>query len=137
MRDHSGLRRETYGPGIPYRSRMERDGWVVKQGTSRSKRILEKTFPQGWVLRRLGWRGGYELENPNEGKLDFPAWEWAEWDRHRLVWADAGRLQAARLGAHKMTAVHTLYDFNNMVPPPHYSTRMNLRSSGCGARPHS
>jgi hypothetical protein len=34
----------------------------------------------GWrlgILRRLGWNGGYELDQPGECKLVFPAWEWA------------------------------------------------------------
>ena len=29
IRDDSGLRRETYGPKLPYRSRGEREGWVL------------------------------------------------------------------------------------------------------------
>jgi hypothetical protein len=42
--------------------------------------------------------GGYELEQPGECKLVFPAWEWAEWDRRRLVWAYGDCLRAARVG---------------------------------------
>ncbi len=118
IRDNSGLHRETYGPRIPYRSRMERDGWVGMTGARHTtKPIFEKTLREGWILRRLGWDGGYELEHPQEGKQSCPNWEWAEWDRHRLVWAENGCLRAARLGTPKIGIVHNLYDFNGMVPP--------------------
>ena len=116
IRDNSGLRRETYGPHLPYRSRMERDGWVAKSGGTNGP-VFEKVIREGWILRRIGWNGGYELEHPAECKLAFPAWEWAEWDRQRIVWADGGYLRAARVGTHKLGAVHTLCDFNGMVPP--------------------
>ncbi|HEY3128435.1 MAG TPA: hypothetical protein VGL91_03180 [Acidobacteriota bacterium] len=116
IRDNSGLRRETYGPHRPYQSRMERDGWVVKKGANNGP-IFEKIIRESWILRRVGWNGGYELERSGEGKLSFPVWEWAEWDRQRIVWADGGCLRAARLGTNKLGAVRTLYDFNGMVPP--------------------
>lgn len=116
IRDNSGLRRETYGPNRPYRSRMERDGWVVQKGGA-SDPVFEKTIGEGWILRRIGWRDRYELEQPGECKLEFPAWEWAEWDRQRLLWANGGCLRAARIGTHKLGSVRTLYDFNGMAPP--------------------
>jgi len=47
--------------------------------------------------------------------LPFP-WEWADWDRHRLVFAEAGCIRAAHLGSHKLATIHTLYDFNRMTP---------------------
>ena len=118
IRDNSGLRRETYGPSVSYRSRMEREGWILTTGTRpATKPIFEKALREGWILRRLGSHDGYELEHPHEGKLSFPAWEWAEWDRHRLVWADSGCLRTAQVGTHKVGTVHTLYDFNSMLPP--------------------
>ena len=110
IRDNSGLRRETYGPLRRYASRLERDGWVARDSGDRSS-IFEKSIREGWILRRIGWRGGYELEQPGECKLAFPAWEWAEWDRHRLVWAESGCLRAANVGSHKLGTVHTLRDF--------------------------
>ncbi|MDP9115371.1 MAG: hypothetical protein M3O20_17045, partial [Acidobacteriota bacterium] len=76
----------------------------------------EKTIREGWILRRIGWNGSYELEQPGECKLQFPTWEWAEWDRKRLVWAEGGCLKTAALGSHKLGSVRTLYDFNGMVP---------------------
>lgn len=116
IRDNSGLRRETYGARRAYQSRMERDGWVAKKGGVNGT-VFEKTIRNGWILRQVGWKGGYELDRPGECKLVFPTWEWAEWDRKRLVWTDGGCLRAARVGSHKLGSVHTLYDFNGMVPP--------------------
>jgi hypothetical protein len=80
-----------------------------------SPTIHQKTIREGWVLRRM--RNGYELEQPGECKLSFPSWEWADWDRHRLVWTEAGCLKAAMIGSHQLKTVRTLYDFNTMLPP--------------------
>jgi hypothetical protein len=119
IRDNSGLRREVYRPHLPFQSRMERDGWV-EQKRGGDAPLFEKRIRNGWILRRIGWKAGYELEQPGECKLPFPAWEWAEWDRERIVWADGGCLRAARIGSHKLGSVHTLYDFNRMPPPPKF-----------------
>jgi hypothetical protein len=78
--------------------------------------VFEKTIRHGWILRKVGWEGGYELEQAEEGKLAFPAWEWAEWGRGRLVWAGRGCLWAARVGAHKVGSARALFDFNGMAP---------------------
>lgn len=59
----------------------------------------------------------YELGRPEEGAtLTFLDWQWAEWDRCRLVWADHGCPRAAALGARQIGSAHTLCDFNNMAP---------------------
>lgn len=115
IRDHSGLRKEIYGPHLRFRSREERDGWRRTGDTDRP--VIEKTIRNGWILRKLGWRaqGGYELEQPEECRLRFPLWEWAEWDRKRLVWAENGCLRSARIGSHKLGPIRTLYDFNTMA----------------------
>jgi hypothetical protein len=115
IRDHSGLRREVDRPHLRFRSREERDGWGGKGGDPTA---IEKSIRNGWILRKFGWaaQGGYELEQPGECKLPFPGWEWAEWDRKRLVWAEKGCLRSARIGSHKLGPVRTLYDFNGMVP---------------------
>jgi hypothetical protein len=118
IRDNSDLRRETFSPKVPFRSRMERDGWVAIIGaTQATQPIFEKVLRGGWILRRIGWDGGYELVHPMEGKLLFPAWEWADWDRHRLVWAERGCLRTARIGTQKLGSAQTLHDFNRMIPP--------------------
>jgi hypothetical protein len=75
----------------------------------------EKDLPRGWVLRLL-FAPGCELEHPSSGRLKpFPAWQWAEWDRNRLVWAEKGCLFAAPL--YRETAIgppKLLYNFNDM-----------------------
>ena len=124
IRDDSGLRRETCAANRPYPSRTERDGWV-KQGRNRTEPLFEKALPEGWTLRRVGWNGGYELEHSGQPTLAFPAWEWADWDRRRIVWAESGRLNTARLESHKLGVVRTLYDFNGMVPPDNGSARID------------
>ena len=121
IRDDSGLRRET---DRPVQSRMERDGWTLRWGSAKRRRypVFEKTIREGWILRKTGWRGGYELEQPGECKLSLPTWEWAEWDRHRPTWAEAGCLRAAAVGTHKLGTVRTLYDSNGMTPPASVET---------------
>ncbi len=88
---------------------MKRDGWIPASGRGP---IFEKAIRHGWILRMLGWSGGYELEQPGECKLAFPDWQWADQDWQRLAWAEGGCLRAAALGSHKLGAVRTLFDFN-------------------------
>src|SRR5262249_561076 len=75
IRDNSGRRRETDGPRLPHQSRLERDGWLAKADGADGA-LIEKSLRGGWILRRIGWRGPYELELPGECKLPFPTWEW-------------------------------------------------------------
>jgi hypothetical protein len=116
IRDTKELRRDFKRPAD---SRAERDGWVRTSGPRVRVRVFEKAIPKGWILRRTNRypvKDRYELEQPEDGsKLLFPAWEWAEWDRNRLVWAEAGCLRAAKVGVHTLGTVRTLYDFNEQV----------------------
>jgi hypothetical protein len=113
LRDDTELKRIFIRPAL---SRMERDGWVRKE-TRRKTELLEafdKDIPKGWILRlRQNYlENRYELEQREHGlTLEFPTWEWADWDRKRLVWAEQGCLRAARIEPRKLGAVHTLYDF--------------------------
>jgi hypothetical protein len=116
IRDESGLRRMTYGPHLAWHERLERAGWVRKGGSAQFP-IREKTLHEGWILRKTPHERGYELELPGECRMTFPAWEWADWDRDRLAWAENGFLRAARLGSSKLGTIRTLYDFNGMLPP--------------------
>ena len=113
VRDDGLLRRS----GIrPARSRAEREGWTAK-----SDRVSEKTLPEGWVLRRITRHAKpdrHEVEQSEAGlKLSFPTWEWADWDRKRLVWAESGCLRAAKLGSRGLGKACTLQDFSAMKPP--------------------
>jgi hypothetical protein len=59
----------------------------------------------------------YELEHRDHGlTLEFPTWEWADWDRNRLVWAEQGCLRAASVGPRELGSITTLHDFNAMTP---------------------
>jgi hypothetical protein len=75
----------------------------------------EKELPRGWILR-LVFAQGYELEHPSSRQSkQFPASQWAELDRNRLVWAEKGCLFAAALD--RQAGVGTpklLHDFNDM-----------------------
>ena len=79
IRDHSGLREAR----SPRKSRMERDGWVLRTATVKGQ-VFEKTIREGWILRKVG--------------------------------RDDGCLRSAAIGTYKLGPVHTVYDFNGMVP---------------------
>jgi hypothetical protein len=108
LRDDSGMRREEWSRPA---SRMEREGWKKRDGGY----TFEKALPKGWILRRHSPYSSsprHELEQPEDGnRLAFPDWEWADWDRTRLVWAESGKVRAAQLGSHKLGTVRTLKDF--------------------------
>lgn len=112
IRDTHELRRDSKQPAA---SRMERDGWVWKSKPREPTQVFEKAIPNGWILRKTSRypRKRYEIENLEHAtKIQFLAWEWADWDRNRLIWAEAGCLRAAKLGAQKMGTIRTLHDFN-------------------------
>ncbi len=52
------------------------------------------------------------MSHPAAGVIEMPDWEWAEWDRHRLVFAEGGCLREARLGAETVHVGRALCDFN-------------------------
>jgi hypothetical protein len=118
LRDDTNLKRVFIRPAP---SRIERDGWVRKETGRKTKLFVafEKQIPKGWTLRlrRNHLSIQYELEQPEHRlKLEFPTWEWADWDRNRLVWAEQGCIRAARLETQKLGATKTLHDFNGMAP---------------------
>lgn len=120
-------------PGVYYH-RLQRDGWqYLPHWTMKASHrwntfhVFEKLLPQGWVLRKYAHaqidapmgKGCYwddhELEHPaSETILSYPDWEWAEWDRNRLVWAEGGCLYGGRLKKHGLVDVALLHDFNGM-----------------------
>jgi len=113
IRDTSELRRD---PKPPAAGHMEHHGWINKSKPRTLVRIFEKSIRNGWILRettRYPRPESYEIERVEDGlKIPCPNWQWAEWDRNRLVWAEAGCLRAAKLGAEKMGTIRTLHDFN-------------------------
>ncbi len=87
--------------------------------------VFEKRVSAHWQLRKRAHatvhhpvgKGCYfdehELCNTRTGEvINCHAWEWADVDGGRIVWAADGRLFAARLGSKGLGAVKELQDFN-------------------------
>ncbi|WP_204368547.1 hypothetical protein [Neosynechococcus sphagnicola] len=128
---------ESYGgecPGVYY-LRLQRDGWTYLQRDQLAKRkhldIFEKPLKNGWMLRKIAHaevgappgKGCYwdehELEHLTAGVLlKFPTWEWADWDRNRLVWAAEGCLYTGYLRSHQLKDMTLIYDFNDLKFEP-------------------
>jgi hypothetical protein len=47
--------------------------------------------------------------------MAFPHWEWADYDRQRIVWASDGKLMAAFLTNRGLIDEKELFDFNEMA----------------------
>ncbi|MFZ5557521.1 MAG: hypothetical protein ACOZDY_12520 [Pseudomonadota bacterium] len=125
---------EGYGgecPGVYY-IRLQRDGWAMQHtapdGADGRVTRFEKRVNDHWRLRKLAFatlfrpegRGCYfdrhQLRNARTGEtVDLPAWEWAEVDRGRIVWAEAGVLFAARVERRGLGAALALHDFNGLA----------------------
>ena len=127
---------ENYGgecPGVYY-NRLVRDGWRLVEETSDGDDdtfVFDKPLPHrhGWVLRKIAHAGmntpegkgcywdAHHLVHPTSGrKIKRPAWEWADIDRDRLVWATDGKLFAGVVGREGLDddATTELHDFNAM-----------------------
>jgi hypothetical protein len=115
--DTSGLRRDSKRPAV---SRMKRDGWELKSKLDHGE-TFEKALPGGWILRKVARYpkpDKYELQNlEGECLLDLSGWEWADWDRRRVVWAEKGCIKAAKLGRERLNRVRILCDFNEIAEP--------------------
>jgi hypothetical protein len=144
LRDCREVRRDTrfaptryYGgecPGVYY-VRLQRDGWLLRDPSNAGQgdcTVFEKNLPKGWILRKfahaqVGSPPGkgcswdeHELENPeSKSLLKLPAWEWAELDGKRVVWAEKGCLFASSIRSAKhLGEPKQLHDFNGMVFEP-------------------
>lgn len=143
-REPEGLRRaewhlhqDEYGSECTsvYYIRLQRDGWQLVAGPMKSRHsgltVFEKPLPGGCILRKFARSGPprdrgkgcyydeHELEQPEQGQtLVFPTWEWAEFDRRRLVWTEAGKLFAAQLLPEGVGDATQLADFNAMKFEP-------------------
>jgi hypothetical protein len=144
LRDTKVVRREAdyqpagqFGGACPsvYYPRLLRDGWAhvehvhVRQWVD--KNIFEKPLGLGWTLRKIAHaeigppqgKGNYwdehELVHAKTGTvIACPTWEWADRDGHRVVWADRGKLHAARVRKGGLSDPVELYDFNDMKFAP-------------------
>jgi len=114
-----------------YYPRLMRDGWTYLGRQKVSNRsdidVFEKPLREGWFLRKLAHaesgappgKGVYwdqhELFRPaSDTLIKYPAWEWAELDRNRLVWSTEGKLYAARLKPKGIFDERELFDFNKL-----------------------
>ncbi len=124
---------KSYGgecPGVYY-IRLQRDGWTFARTTDHLD-VFEKPLPDGWILRKTAHatsehpagKGCYydthSLHHASRGiHLDCPEWEWADWDRHRLVFIKQGILftsdsvfNATKDGIGNHGTDQILFDFN-------------------------
>ena len=128
---------ENYGgecPGVYY-IRLQRDGWKLirhaKAGSDDGYSVFQKPLPLGWYLEKTAHatidrpvgKGCYydthRLVQPDRDlALDFPDWEWADFDRRRLVWSERGLLRAAALMRNGPDFMKDLCDFNDMSFKP-------------------
>ncbi len=114
-----------------YDLRLTRDGWTCKGSAGNESHsesaIFEKWIGGIWVLRkhtyaqgkgRIGTVGDFdshELMNRKTGqRIDGSKWEWADFDRYRLVFVEAGKLFASRFEREGMGPTVELHDFNSM-----------------------
>ena len=124
---------QNYGgedPGV-YFLRLQRDGWKMgemkRQSGNHEIFPFEKRVNDHWILRKFfhatldkqAGKGCYydshELFHRKSGEIiDASDWEWAEIDRRRIVWAQNGRLFAARLNDREIYGQKLLRDFNAM-----------------------
>jgi hypothetical protein len=143
-------------PGVYY-IRLQRDGWTMKHlepdHDDGRVTIFDKRVNDHWTLRKHAHattdhpvgRGCYfdthALHHLRTGEVvDCGDWEWADVDGARVVWAAAGRLHAARVGAGGLSAAKLLHDFNPMrferLDAP-YASPHPSRSRHTGARRES
>ena len=133
---------KTYGgecPGVYY-IRLQRDGWRLVSDHSDEDdhfSVFEKRLSDGWILRKIAHatinhpvgKGCYYdthglHHHQRKIDLDCPDWEWADQDRHRIVWVKAGILytcdgvfRTTREGYRDEGSDQQLYNFN----PLHFS----------------
>jgi hypothetical protein len=118
-------------PSVYYR-RLQWDGWQLTDrlsaGSTERWDIFEKPVGLGWTLRKIAHaevgapqgKGCYwdehELVHAHSGRCDpHPAWEWADLDGKRLVWASGGILHAGVIGRRGLSEQQSLYDCNDMT----------------------
>ncbi len=111
-----------------YYPRLMRDGWRLMERTEEGRwnrqTIFEKPLAKGWTLRKIAHeqvdappgKGCYwdEHELRHEKSLNLiacPDWEWADFDRGHVVWAEAGKLYRSALFAGEGVRPTLLHDF--------------------------
>lgn len=124
---------------IPYKEKVSirqfkllRGGWVFSRDYARADervRSFEREIQNGWVLVKHcyyqyetpkdqftnSWEE-HELHSTRTGEtIDCSDWQWADWDRHRLVWATNGVLYTGRIDSEGLNETKMLFDFNPLT----------------------
>lgn len=131
---------EVEGDGSDIKRPLERDGWRLitpwENWRPGSDIIYERPIAAGWQLRKSRRR---DLHPPRDrgsewyehslchsatgAELPFLTWQWADVDGERLVWAEGGKLFAARVSEQGLEDERLLHDFNAMtfeaIPAPY------------------
>lgn len=112
----------------PYFNRLQRDGWILMPDLSeRSVTVFEKSLPYGFVLRKFAhaqtgappgkgcyWDEHDVYRSESGRRVDGGAWEWADLDSRRLVYAQEGKLFAAKIESEGLREPELLRDFSDM-----------------------
>ncbi len=121
-------------PAIYY-MRLKRDGWKLLSDTNveldEQLVVFRKPLPFGWFLEKrmhvtLDRQEGksipydtHRLTHPVlDSVLNFPAWEWADLDRDRLVWSEMGLLKSATMMRDGPNFIKEIHDFNDLSFKP-------------------
>ncbi|HEY1556950.1 MAG TPA: hypothetical protein VGF94_19070 [Kofleriaceae bacterium] len=124
-----------------YFNRLARDGWTMHRDLSIETPgartiVFERPIGHGWRLRKLAHassgskppgKGVYYDEHElvhDRREVPRPAWEWADIDGKRLIWAEHGALWAGSISARSargddpVAGVERLHDFSEMTFTP-------------------
>jgi hypothetical protein len=140
LRDTSALKRDSkfqssehFGAECRsvYYPRLLRDGWKlverIKDAKWKDRDIFEKPLRYGWALRKIAhaevghpagkgcyWDEHELLHSVSGEHIRYAAWEWAEVDGQRLVWAEGGKLIAGSMRKDGLADESQLCDLSDM-----------------------
>jgi hypothetical protein len=110
-----------------YFPRLVRDGWKFLKH-ARGVSYFGKYIDAPWLLKKtvratinppVGkacYYDEHELYNIHTKQvLKFPDWEWADFRKGILYWADKGKLYKGTTDEEGLATVKELYDFNDMI----------------------
>ncbi len=99
-----------------YYLRLLRDGWTTSDTCTWEKRI-----GAAWtLLKTVGTERDQHLlinRDTNE-EIDGKAWEWADFDGSRLLWAEGGKIFARTFSGGTLGEERELFDLNDMSFEP-------------------
>ena len=131
-RDPSGRPAQQFGAectGVYY-PRLLRDGWTLVEraeiGRWNSQTVFDKPLMDGWTLRKIAheqvdhppgkgcyWDEHQLMHAETEALIAFPDWEWADFDRESLVWAEDGKLFRSKVIPVEGVRPQLIHDFTD------------------------